>query len=366
MNFLISNVFVIFLLHIHFVYTSIHGVPNIRIPFIIDHSKKVAIMNICLTLYSDQCFPVLLSTTTFKPFILGKEKFGVGYDHVRDPVHDVNISFQFGSFSLGGYLIRETLTIPNTMVDIDYFFFYYTNKGDLPFPDFSYVGIMGLAIGKDTICSSLVDSVFRNFKVPKVFSIRINRNEEKGQLTFGEFARENIGSQKQIKKCALLPFEDVFACEIKRLFYYIDSNLGIIMEKMPLTSAKILLNPGFYGIRVPNSIFEYLTKKIFNNALSNFPYRCSVKENRENNRFISCDTNFAKATNFGEIKLFVGNFNFSLNLNQLFRNNNDGISDLLIYNHKKFTHWVIGNYFLDKNINEIIYDVDNQLIFLFK
>lgn len=365
MHYLISNVFFIFQL-IYFVYASNHVISEIRIPFIIDHTKKVAIMNICLTLYSEQCFPVLLSTTTFKPFILGKEKFGVGYDHVRDPVHDVDISFQFGSFPLGGYLIKETLSIPNTVVDFDYFFFYYTNKGDLPFLDFSYVGIIGLAKSKDTICSSLIDLMFKNLKLPKVFSIRINRNEEKGYLTFGEFEHVKIENQKQIKKCTLLPFEDVFVCEIKRVFYYIDSEQGIAMENIALTSAKILINPGFYGIRVPNSVFNYLTKNIFMKALFNFPYRCTIKENKENNKFISCETNYVKANNFGIIKLFIGNFNFSLDINYLFRNNNDGTSDLLMYNNKQFPHWVIGNYYLDKSINEIIYDLDNQLVFLVK
>ena len=339
-----------------------HDIKYIDVPFRVEPLKKVSLLDVCLTRYSEQCLSVLLTTTSYKPFILDKNTFNVGYFYTHDPVHDINVGFKHGTFTLHGYLIRETLTVKNSEIDMDDFLFYLANKGKLPIETYTYEGIFGIGTSKEMVCSSFIEMIFTNYKFPRVFSIQLKGKRTEGKLIFGEEIKERIGDIKHRKMCKLDKDSPVFSCEVHSIYIeHTGKNEATLISKAP---SQILINPGFYGIRITKPVFEYLTEKVFKKDLSNGG--CLLQKNKEENTFIKCTGKASYAYISYHLRLFIGKFNLNLPFEEIIRSNNDSTVDLLLFYHEDFNNFVIGQYYIQHNINEVVYDIENNEVYFMK
>lgn len=355
------KIFILFFL-VYYTVEKTHDLKSLEVPFRVEPIKKVALLDICLTRYSEQCLSVLLTTTSYKPFILDKNNFKVGYSYTHDPVHDINVGFKHGTFSLHGYLIRETLTVKNTDIDMDDFLFYLANQGKLPIETYTYEGIFGIGTTKDMVCSSFIEMIFNNYKFPKVFSIQLNKKRTEGKLIFGEELKYMIESMQRSKMCKLTKDSPVFSCEVHSAYieHTFSSEATLISNKPSL----VLINPGFYGIRITKPVFEYLTKNMFEMHLTRG--ECLLQKNKEENTFIKCTGKASYNYISYHLRLFIGKFNLDIPFENIIRSNNDSTVDLLMYYHEDFNNFVIGQYYIQSNINEVIYDIENSKMYFMK
>ena len=209
---------------------------------------------------------------------------------------------------------------------------------------------------------SLVHSLYNKKMIDKLSYAVVPENKNKGFIYFGElpFITNDTFSQRLEGKCKII--NERWSCPI------IGGNIGRFMYYSGVLSNETIFQLGEKTLYVPKSFLEFVVRSL--NIHVNRNKKCKMKaSNNKDYYFINCYSgNLVKGKN---ITLNIGDYKYTLPLENFFTWNNGDLISTMLYNEKKCLNvtnkkrkhcWIIGSDFLLNYIS--VFDYEDSSISL--
>lgn len=326
----------------------------ISIPFTLNELNQI-IVNVCLGT-DHNCYPFKVATNIDHCFIYEKSLSPNGYDYKESSTAEIEesfISFEIQNKKLEGYVIRDTIIIPNTKINLTNFPFYVINKGDV---SKNYVGVLGL--GKKYLDNfmSLLSMLYMNNQLNHL-SFSLFYEGDGGILKLGY---HEANDPREYKTCDIVDENDDEDPFFETILYSMifeeeksseDNNVQVYNQQQT-----VWLSPGASWVYCPESFFNFLIQYTFKRFIDS--NACSVSEVNNKISVIQCKDDILNE-NLGELLFIFGKWNLKEKLNKFFEN----CGNQICFGIAKFegeNKWILGYPFLKRH--PIFFDFDNFLI----
>ena len=329
---------------------------SIQLPFNVTTSHQILI-TLCIG-FPQQCIPFKIATDISQTVIVGtniKPTIGLNTRTSKSLVlTDCQIDFDYHDYNYKGWLAFDLLTIPNTNIKINNFYFYYVETSNKDFKEYQYAGILG--IGKKYKDNSLnfMNMLYQNNYINhQVFSLSY-LTKSSGKLIIGN----KVASHQKPKILQLLQNDEPFYKTEMNSMIYINYNYNFI--KILFENKKVLFSPGANRIFAPKSFILFLEGEVFKKDRY-LKSSCRFYEKYQGGTFI-CDDVIMNSF-LGEMKFIFGKVNLKVNMKDLFVEIMDDEVRFSIIQHETSDEIIMGYPLL--KLFKIEFDGDESKIRVF-
>ena len=358
---------------------------SISIPFEITNFHQI-IITVCLGTPRN-CYPFKLATNMNECYILHKDLIHFGYDDKASLTFQSNndaMWFEVQNQMLHGEIVSDTLTIPDTPIELDHFVFYLIKQeeGLKTVRTREYVGVLGLGKKYEDYAMSFMSQLYLTDHIDdQMFSLTYKPSTSNGYLTIGYHNYINTSSSSSSKilptqlgntnhNYRVVPIEETLSPSFEVKMNAIIYNNDILDNSTRVFSntQTVLFSPGANHIYCPTKFYTLLLDVVFNDVINKGSALCWSERGGDYER-IKCKNDILTETaTLGDIRFIFTKWNVKIALTELFDECGGDYEYeykyvcFAIVNIKSSEQWVMGYHFLKKY--PIIFDADDYKIAL--
>ena len=325
----------------------------IEIPITIT-SWDLSIIQLCLGT-PPKCYPFKLATNFNEIFILDTTINPDGFNPLLSSTFmgsQTVITFSYSKSNFVATTVKDTLSIPNTSIELKSFSFYLVSKGFISAP--GYVGVIGLGYLEANSEYSFISSLFaHNYISNKAFSL--NYSIYSGTLRIGNHSYQNSIQYKSTSMKIQHKTELYYESILDGIIYQNRENRIQVFNK----PQKVSFSPGSNRIFCPPGFYKFLTKNVFTSLLQ-VDDICELRYLESSYPSIKCkDLILSKP--LGELKFIFGKWSINYNIINLFYTCEiDYVCIHFVEIDEPDDKWILGYPFLKRL--ETIFDLDKLKI----
>ena len=352
---------------------------SISIPFEITDFHQV-IVTVCLGTPRN-CYPFKLATNMNECYILHKDLIHFGFDDKASSTFQYNndtMWFEVQHQMLHGEIVSDTLTIPDTPIELERFVFYLIKQeeGLKTVRTREYVGVLGLGKKYEDYAMSFMSQLYLTDHIDdQMFSLTYKPSTSNGYLTIGyhDYAKGNHKDTSKIMPTQLgntnhnyriVPIEETsspsFEVKMNAIIYsndLIDNGTRVFSY-----TQTVLFSPGANHIYCPTKFYTLLLNVVFYDVINKERSLCWSERSGDYEK-VKCRNEVLRETvTLGDIRFIFTKWNVKISLMELFDECDDDYVCFAIVNIKSSEQWVMGYHFLKRY--PVIFDADDYKIAL--
>lgn len=352
---------------------------SISIPFEITDFNQI-IVTVCLGTPRN-CYPFKLATNMNECYILHKDLIHFGFDDKASSTfqsNDDSMWFEVQHQMLHGEIVSDTLTIPDTPIELERFVFYLVKQeeGLKTLRTKDYVGVLGLGKKYEDYAMSFMSQLYLTDHIDdQMFSLTYKPSTSKGFLTIGYHDYAKADDRKDVskimptqlgntnRKYRIVPIEETaspsFEVKMNAIIYtndLIDNGTRAFSY-----TQTVLFSPGANHIYCPNKFYSLLLDVIFYDLINKGRSLCWSEQNGEY-EVVKCKRDVLTAATLGDIRFVFRKWNVKISLMELFDECDEDYVCFSIVNIRSSDQWIMGYHFLKRY--PVIFDADDYKIAL--
>ena len=313
-------------------------------------SWDLSIVQLCLGT-PPMCYPFKVATNFNEIFVMDVAVNSDGFNPVKSStfVGSQNlIKFSYSKSTFIGYAVKDTLSLPNTNIELRNFPFYLVSKGFISAP--GYVGVIGFGYLEANSEYSFISNLFaHNFISNKAFSLKYSVYS--GTLRIGDHAHQNSIQYKstpiKIQQKTELYYESV----LDGIIFQSKDNAIQVFNK----PQKVSFSPGSNRIFCPPGFYKFLTKNVFTSLLK-IDDICELRYLDSGYPSVKCMKSIL-SKQLGELKFIFGKWSINYDIINLFYTCEiDQVCIHFVEIDESDDKWILGYPFLKRL--ETIFDLD--------